>query len=71
MRRKTQASHYYNCILDYTFVAHLPENWLAYSAILTPYFPFEDDPIITDHRPIEATFLIGKPATEETPVDSP
>ena len=55
---KSQASYSYNSLLDFVFVAKMPENWSGYSDILSTFTPFEDDEITADHRPVDATFLI-------------
>jgi hypothetical protein len=61
---KSQSSPSYYSILDFVFVVNLSERWTSKSSIVSLYTPFDDDQLIADHRPLEATFFIA-PQVEE------
>ncbi len=65
---KTQASDRFNTVLDFVFVGNAPSAWTGESAILlragdapAPPGDFDDDGDQTDHRPVDAVFVMTLP----------
>ena len=57
---QTQGSQRFYSVLDFIFTANMPNNWIADSSILIDN-PTSNDLVNTsDHRPIEARFLISE-----------
>lgn len=55
---KTQASGKFNSVLDFIFIANMPDTWKLDSSIITVGFPSDDDNLRSDHRPLEGRILI-------------
>jgi endonuclease/exonuclease/phosphatase family metal-dependent hydrolase len=55
---KTSLHPRYNGILDFIFVAHVPDNWYFESKILRDGFTGPDDERVSDHRPVEGVLFI-------------
>jgi len=66
---KTQSDDRFNTVLDFVFVANAPFGWTGFSTILNRDgdqpaidLDFDDDDEASDHRPVDAMFILGVPA---------